>query len=128
AGERPVAAKDARRPTSVVSVLPLLDPGEYDLTVVWRECQPDASAPPLWALKAVRRASKKFTVYAGEPPAGAAPVALSASDFRDGPVEPAEAARRWAPVPSVKRVQTWGGFAGPGEQPAVGVAAGTFDP
>jgi len=61
-------------------------PGEYEMTVVWREFEPSATETPFWSLKAVRRAVTKLRVYEGEPPAGAKAVALAAGDFRPVPV------------------------------------------
>ena len=118
---------ETRRPTQVASILPLLDPGEYDLTGVWREFRPIAGTP-FWRLAAVRRATARLPVCAGEPPARSVAPGLAASDFREVPVEPAEAARRWVPVPAVERVSTVRGYEGLTDPVAVGVAAGTFDP
>src|SRR5262249_1127347 len=125
---RPVKPGESRRPTRLVAVRPLLDAGEYAATVVWREFAPSEAASPFWSLKAVRRATTKLVVYAEEPPAGARAVALSADDFKPVPVEKAEAARLWAPVPAVERVVTLGGFEGITGDGGVAVTAGTFDP
>jgi hypothetical protein len=122
---RPAATKDLRRPTHVVQIVPQLPPGEYDLTVVWRDFWPAEDRTLFWYLASVLTATTKLTVYPDAPPPGEKAVGLKATDFRQVRIAPAEAARRWLPVPAVRRVRGGNGFQG---FLGPGVTAGTFDP
>lgn len=125
----PTPREKARRRTHVVGFRPLLDAGEYDLTVVWREFQPSAQSIPFWSLQAVRRATAKVIVYDDpKPPEGARAVAISRGDFQVMAIDKAESARLWAPVPAVEKHCHYAGFAGFTGCLDAGVATGTFDP
>jgi hypothetical protein len=120
---------DARRPTQIVGTLPLLDVGDYDLTVKWKQYTPHLAETPYWFLELEKQAETKFTVYSEGPPAEAKLTTLSTKDFIDVAVEKAESARRWIPVPNVRYDWNFGGF---GKMLSgriwIGVEAGTFDP
>jgi hypothetical protein len=125
---RRVAPQDLRRPTHAVTIVPPLGPGVYDLTVVWRDFRPAPDRGPFWSLASVQRATSKLTVYPGAPPPGVTAIGLRVGDFRRVLIAPAETARRWLPVPAVRRITWINGFEGFSGRDNVGVAAGKLDP
>ena len=84
---RPVAARDLRRPTQVVTIVPQLQPGEYDLTVVWRDFRPARDREPFWSLSSVQTGTTKLTVYPDDrrPERGPSASKPETSDGRGSP-------------------------------------------